>query len=316
MEQRDLLRVIRLSLGSLPASLVPSPVARRSIDLLLSLLFRLRPEKPAKLAARMEKILGPPAEGVDLFREARDLYGHDFEEGLGRMQNLLWNAWKPEIEVDGLERVRESQERGRGTLIWRMSFGSSMILKAGLSRAGVGLVHLSRPYHGCWTEAWISRHVLAPLYRRTEGWYLKERVLISPDGGTTGVMRTLLARLKKENAVVSIVGDHLGTQNITTPFLHGRAQFAIGAPALAWKAGSTLLPAFAFRTGTLRYRVVIDEPISADRALDRKEFVESAVKEFSHRMQRAIASHPGSWANWNHYLQRTSIFRNPPVATA
>ena len=316
MEQRDFLRVIRLTLGSLPASLVPAPVARRSVDLLLSLLFRLRPEKPAKLAARMEKILGPPPEGVDLSREARDLYGQDLEEGLGRMQNMLWNAWRPEIEVDGLERVRESQDRGRGTLIWRMSFGSSMIVKAGLSRAGIGLVHLSRPYHGCWTESWISRHVLAPLYRRTEGWYLRERVLIAPDGGTTRVMRTLLARLREENAVVSIVGDHLGTQNITTPFFHGRAQFAIGAPALAWKTGSTLLPAFACRTGALRYRVVIDEPISADRALDRKEFVESAVEEFSHRMQRAIVSHPGSWANWNLYLQRTSIFRNPPVATA
>ena len=129
-------------------------------------------------------------------------------------------------------------------------------------------------------------------------------------------MHRTAARLREDNAVVSIVGDHLGTQNIATPFLDGRAQFAIGAPALAWKAGATLLPVFAFRTGTLRYRVVIEEPISVDRALDRKEFVESAVKEFSRRMQRAIASHPGSWANWNLYLRGTSIFRGPPVATA
>jgi hypothetical protein len=193
-----------------------------------------------------------------------------------------------------------------------MSFGSSLIVKIGLWKAGVELVHLSMEQHGAWSDAWIARRVLCPLYARSENWYLAERVVIPWDGATTGVMRILLDRLRNEDAVISIVGDNMGTQNITTRFLDGQAKFAIGAPALAWKASASLLPVYAVREATNRYRVVIGEPIAQDRALNRKEFVRRSVGEFSQRMEEIIAKYPGSWAKWGRFWNRTGGFFDAP----
>ena len=129
-------------------------------------------------------------------------------------------------------------------------------------------------------------------------------------------MKTLLSRLKNDNAVVSIVGDHLGSQNVTTAFFGGKAHFAIGSPSLAWKAGSTLLPVFTVQEAPGRHRIVIDEPIEPHRHLDRKVFVRAAVEEFSLRMQKAIRLYPGSWADWGAFWGGGSIYREfPPHAS-
>ena len=310
--QRDLLRVVGLGLGYVPSVLVPARLDPWIIDHLTALALRLRGGKVEGLAARMSETLGPRAAGRDLTGEALSEYQMVLEGSWARVRNLHVQGWRPETAVDGLERLQEARAAGAGTILWRMSFGSSLVAKVGLWRAGVPVVHLSMERHGALSDAWIARNALCPLYRRTESWYLRERVVIPWNGSTGGVMRTLLHRLTKGNAVVSIVGDNRGTQNITTPFFDAQAEFAIGSPSLAWKAGSALLPVYAVREGTGRYRVVIDEPIRADRRLDRKDYVARAVDEFAERMQEAIARHPGSWSDWGRFWTRRSIYRDPP----
>lgn len=317
---RDLLRVVGFALGYVPSVVIPSRFDPWLIDHLTQLALRLRPGKPARLAARMSKTLASRSNDRDLTKPARAQYQMMLEGAWARARNLHARGWQPKTTVEGLERLQEAQAAGRGTILWRMSFGSSLIVKIGLWRAGVPLVHLSMKNHGALSEAWIARYVVGPLFRRTENRYLRERVVIPWDGSTGAVMKTLLRRLSRDNAVVSIIGDvRRGTQNITTPFFDAQAEFAVGSPSLAWKAGSVLLPVYSVREGTGRYRIVIDEPIGADRQLDRKEFVRQAVQEFSARMQDAIARHPGSWAEWGRFWGRGSIYRDaaaPPQPPA
>jgi lauroyl/myristoyl acyltransferase len=225
-----------------------------------------------------------------------------FEDAWARIRSVHKRGWKPSTSVEGLERIEAARAAGAGTILWRMSFGSSLNVKIGLWRAGIPIVHLSHETHGSWSGTRIASKILRSLYRRTEKWYLAERVIIPQTGGRGKVMKTLLRRLMEDNAVVSIVGDLTGTQNVTTPFLDGQAKFAIGSPSLAWKAKSALLPVYAVRQATGDYRIVIEEPIEVDRTLDRKEAVRRAVEEFSERMQDAIARHPGSWSNWGRFL--------------
>jgi len=303
--------VMGFGLGYIPSALIPARLDPWIIDHLTAIALRLRPGKAERLASRMAETLGPRAEGRELTEEARTHYQMTLEGPWARVRNLHKHGWRPEISVDGLERIREGRAAGAGTILWRMGFGSSLIVKAGLWRAGIPLLHLSVAKHGAWSEGWIARRALCPLFRRTEKWYLDERVIIPWSGATGGVMKTLLSRLTQD-AVVSIVGDNSGTQNIAVPFFDGQAQFAIGSPALAWKAGSRLLPTYAVREGTGRYRIVIDEPISVDRGLDRRVYVRRAVEEFSERMQDAIARYPGSWAEWGKFWCQGSIFRDAP----
>jgi lauroyl/myristoyl acyltransferase len=264
----------------------------------------------------MSKTLGSRSNDRDLTEPARAQYQMMLEGAWARARNLHARGWQPKTTVEGLEKLQEAQAAGRGTILWRMSFGSSLIVKIGLWRAGVPLVHLSMKNHGALSEAWIARYVIGPLFRRTENRYLRERVVIPWDGSTGSVMKTLLQRLSRDNAVVSIIGDvRRGTQNITTPFFDAQAEFAVGSPSLAWKAGSALLPVYSVREGTGRYRIVIGEPIGADRQLDRKEYVKRAVEEFSTRLQAAIVRYPGSWSDWGRFWARGRIYRDaPPTA--
>ncbi|MCJ7629737.1 MAG: hypothetical protein MUO50_15285 [Longimicrobiales bacterium] len=310
--QKDWLRTIGFGLGYLPTAVIPAGSDRWLIEHLTDLALRLGPGKVDRLAERMARSLGARGVGRDFSDDARSQYEMILEGAWGRVRSLHKRGWAPQVSIDGLERIRQGQAAGHGTILWRMSLGSTLIVKRALFEADIGLVHLSMEKHGAWSDSWIARKALCPLYCRTESWYLRERVIIPWNGATGGVMKTLLTRLGKENAVVSIVGDIRGTQNITTPFLDGQAEFAIGSPSLAWKAKSVLLPVFSVREGTGRYRVVIDAPISTDRDMERKEFVQRAVEEFSERMQDAIAQYPGSWEHWGKFWSRGSIFRDAP----
>ena len=312
--KRDLLRVFGLGIGYAPTAVIPARFDPWIIDHLTDVVLRLRPGRLESLASRMSKTLGPRVSGLDLTEAARTHYQMTMEETWVRARNLHPQSWTPETTLDGLGRLREAQAAGHGTILWRMSLCSSLVVKIALRRAGVPVVHLSSARHGAVSETWLARHVLCPLYRRTEDWYLSERVVIPWDGSTGAVMKTLLQRLTEDNSVVSILGDNYGTQNITTPFLGAQARFAVGSPALAWKAGAALLPVYSVRERTGKYRIVIDEPIGVDRHCDRKEFARRAVNEFSERMQDAIARYPASWLDWGRFWARGSIYRAAPDA--
>lgn len=320
--QRDFLRAIGLGLGYVPSAFIPAPLAPWIIDHLTSVALRLRPGKVERLASRMSMTLGARGAGRDFTESCPAQYQMLLEEAWARARSLHRRGWQPHTSVEGLERLRAAQAAGAGTILWRMSFGSTLVAIIGLWKAGVPLVHLSNERHGAVSGAWIARHALCPLYRRTENWFLRERVVIPWNGSTGAVMKTLLQRLSSDNAVVSIIGDQFGTQNITTPFFDAQARFAIGSPSLAWKTGAALLPVYSVREGTGRYRIVIGEPIGVDRQLDRKEYVKQAVEEFSARMQETIVRHPGSWSDWGRFWARGSIYKDvaalpqPPAKTS
>ena len=164
-----------------------------------------------------------------------------------------------------------------------------------LWNAGFKVVHLSTAGHGA-SGSWLGRHALSPLVARAENWYLDERIII-PRDEALGYMKALIDRLK-DNRIVSMYGDRLARQNVVTPFFTGTAAFATGAPTLAHRLGSALLPVSAVREGPNRYRVVIHTPIEVSRDLRRGEFVQRSIEEFSRQLQARIIAHPASWGNW------------------
>ena len=158
------------------------------------------------------------------------------------------------------------------------------------------LVHLSRIGHGAKSTSWMALRLLCPLHRRSEDCYLKERITIPLDE-SRGYMRLLMKHLEN-NAVVSIFGEIHSRRPVNAAFFRRSAGFAAGAPFLAWKMGSVLLPTYCVRQGPSRYRFVVDEPIVLDPGLERDPFVRQAVVEFSQRLQVAIRASPSSWLGW------------------
>ena len=158
------------------------------------------------------------------------------------------------------------------------------------------MTHLSREQHGSPSLTRLGVRVVAPLYCRAENPYLAERVRIPLDGSLSYLNR-LRGRLR-ENACVSIFGEHEGRQGAEVEVLGARWRFALGAPSLAWLEGAELLTVYPLRIAPFHYRVVIDEPIAADRSAPRKAFAQQALAEFAERLERLIVAYPAQWQGW------------------
>jgi lauroyl/myristoyl acyltransferase len=179
-----------------------------------------------------------------------------------------------------------------------MRFSSATIIKQAFFQAGLPLTHLSREQHGSPSRTRLGVKIVGPLYCRAENPYLAERVKIPLDG-SLGYLNRIRSRLR-ENACVSIFGEHEGRQSAEVEVLGARWRLALGAPSLAWLEGSELLTVYALRTAPSRYRVVIQEPIVVDRSAPRKVFAARALAQFGERLERLIVAYPGQWQGWSY----------------
>jgi len=125
---------------------------------------------------------------------------------------------------------------------------------------------------------------------------------VIPTDQSLGYMRVLLDHLGA-NRVVSIAGDGVARrQNVAATLLGREARFAPGAPGLAWRMGSALLPLHVVRDGPLDYRIVIDKEIELDRKVDKAVFIDRAVGEFARRLEQRVLQHPADWAWYSHIV--------------
>ena len=137
-----------------------------------------------------------------------------------------------------------------------------------------------------------------------------------PVDGSLGYMRVLVQRLE-ENHCVYISGERLATrQNIRAPLLGREALFAPGAPGLAWKVKSVLLPVHVVRDAPLRYRVIIDTPVTPDPALGKNEFVDDAIRRFAERVGRRVAEHPAGWSWYGRSVESWRAGAGEPAVAA
>jgi KDO2-lipid IV(A) lauroyltransferase len=247
----------------------------------------------------MGRDLGEAGAGLDLERVTADHYRMRADRNWLRARSIHRRLRRlPRIEIDGGERIREALARGRGAILWRMSFGSTTWLQAACWQAGLPLVQLSHEEHGATSRGAIGYGVNRRLYVRAESDYLKERVEVQEDGKLFGYMKVLIRRLEDENALVAIRGELRSRQRVPATLFGDRTMFANGAPSLAWLTGATLLTVYAVRDGPFRFRAVIDPPIDVDRERPRRDAAAAAVQEFAARLEERIRAHPSEWMGW------------------
>jgi lauroyl/myristoyl acyltransferase len=262
----------------------------------LRLYRRLGAATLERLAARMERHLPSPWTGEPCARLAERYVEGRIEDMWGRVRGLRREHYAPAIEVEGIEHVRAALARGRGCVVWCMRLGSATAIKRGFREQGLPLVHLSRAEHGSTTTTRLGVGVVAPLFRRVEDSALAERVQI-PLGESLAYLRVLEDRLAA-NRCISIFGEHKGRQSVEAGVLGIPRRFALGAPSIAWRAGSGLVTVYALRESAFRHRVVVEEELPVDRAMPRREFAELAVHWFARRLEAAVSRHPADWHGW------------------
>jgi len=294
----DLRKLAALTGGAVAAAVTPHRWDPAVANILVRLYVVVASRTVGRVATKMTAVL-PPSTTRQPRKLAFDYLRMRLEDMWGRLRGMRRFGWRPEIELEGLERVHEARSRGRGVILWSMRFSSSTAIKQAFHRAGLPLVHLSRQDHGAPSKTKLGVGVVAPMFCRAENPYLAARVQIPLDG-SLGYLRELCQRLR-ENACVSIFGEHEGMQNGEVKILGAGWRFALGAPSLAWLENSVLLTVYPLRVGPYHYRVVVDKEIPVTRTIPRKQFAAQALEEYGRRLERLIVAHPADWQGWLYY---------------
>ena len=171
--------------------------------------------------------------------------------------------------------------------------------KIALQRAGHPLIQLTAADHGAsFPATWVGLHLVGPFHARSEMRYVADRLVIPPDG-SLGYMRVLFQHLEN-NRCVWIAGERMSRRrSVAVPIFGRRLGFATGAPALAHRHGSALLPIFAKWEGPNRYRLVVREAI-APSAERRRDFVVEALGEFVRLLEAQVRAQPQDWS-WDRH---------------
>jgi lauroyl/myristoyl acyltransferase len=293
---RDLVLLAAFGAGYVLTALTPRRWDEHVVRLSGSLVLIVWGGSVRRLAGRMEKSLPLAKSAEESIELARGHFRLRVELWWGRFRGLRYRGWRPIVELDGAEHLRRALEAGRGVVLWRMNFCENPVFLQALTAHGVSAVHLSDAAHGAPSGSRLGLRWTSPLYCRAEEPYAAERIVIPLDR-SLGYIRELLDRLG-QNAVVSIVGENRGRNNVTVSILGSDVELATGAPALAAKSGAALLTAHVVRLRAFRYRLMIHDPIEIDRSFGRKEFVKLAAHEFARRLDAQIEKHPVEWMGW------------------
>jgi lauroyl/myristoyl acyltransferase len=291
----DLRSLAKLSAGYLLALIVPRRMDQWVLRRFVGTSLGVRKAMTQRVEGRMRQVLGPYLPDADFKALAIEYCEMAREIQWLRMRAFHTTALPMETSVEGLERVAEARDVGRGVILWGMSFCESLPVKVALQRAGLDIVHLSSAQHGVASpHTDLGLQIVGPLHNAPENPFLRERLIIPADE-SLGYVRVLKKRLS-DNGCVYIRGDiHSVRTNVVAMVCGREANFAPGAPGLSLQLGSPLLPIHVVRDGPFRYRAVIHPPVDVDRGLDKKQFVRKAVDQFAELIEASALESPSSW---------------------
>jgi lauroyl/myristoyl acyltransferase len=110
-----------------------------------------------------------------------------------------------------------------------------------------------------------------------------------------------LSALLGERAVVSVTVGSMGAQPQVAPFLKGRVRVATGAPSLALRTGSVILPVVTVRTAPTAFVTWIEAPLGTGGPGGTNDRRAAAVEALASRLE----PHARRWPDqvcWHHGL--------------
>lgn len=270
------------------------PIARLAAPLPVSLALQTKEN-----AVRIDEVVGDhpialSARDIQLESMAGFIVGN-----LRVLKDYCPGGWNPEIEVRGGEHVEAGLRRGRGVVLWMSHFNAySLAAKIGLHRAGYLVSHLSLWRHG-FSDTRFGMRFLNPTRTKIEERYLRERVVIAPDG-SIAALKTLRQRLRG-NGIVSITATSDSDRPVVAPFLDGRIRLASGAPFVAYRAKAALLPVFPTEEEDGRFTIVIGAPLEREGTGSVRDYADWAAQAYASQLEPYVLEKPSQWRGW-YYL--------------
>ena len=227
---------------------------------------------------------------------AAGVMGYYVERQLPYLRAYRPGGWQPPIKVLGLSHIDAALKEKRGVVLWDSHFAyASLVTKIGLWRSGLKVSHLSHPRHG-YSGTRFGMRVLNPILTAVEVGYLEDRVMLSLTESREALDR--LSQRLKDGGVVSVRAGPAAKRPLKAPFFDGTLTLGPGAPLLAHKTGSALLPVFTRRNGDNGFVVRIDAPLTLPAKLPTSEALPVAAEDYAKRLEPQVLQAPGEWIGW------------------
>ena len=310
---RDLRALAMWSLGYCATGPLPPRALGSALRALLRLNRGRAMRKARRLAPRMAEVLSPYLPDADFGAYSRVYYEAKLEERMGLWWSLHGRAWPLTIEVEGRRHIDAALEAGRGAVLWGMELGGVMTRKCALRQLGLPLVHLRGSLHGAPDPPTrFGLRTAARIQCRAEDIYLEDCVMVGPSAPPGGLRR--LRPHLEANRCVWINGEgEVGRTLLPVRLLGLERGLPTGAPSLAAKSGTPLIPTRFARLGPRSYRLVFEAPIPRDgltgdgaaseRSRDERSWIAGAVERFASLVEGAVLEHPPDWDWAAHWLQ-------------
>lgn len=247
------------------------------------------------VAGNLARILGEPAGSRRVRRARRRMYHHFayYWVDLFRFPQLPAAAAEKHLSsVEGLDRVGEALEEGRGAILLTGHLGNwemgSVLL--GQRDWPVSVVYVKDKF----AEAESFRSQL-----RTEGRVEEIPLEIGSGWGSLPVLRAL-----RENRIVAMQGDRdFDGQGVRAPFFGESVRFPRGPFIVSLLTGAPILPTFLTYDERLDFEARFFEPIRPMRTGDREGDLSRAVGAWARILEQVVANHPDQWYTFFDYWE-------------
>ncbi|WP_420267164.1 lysophospholipid acyltransferase family protein [Candidatus Magnetominusculus dajiuhuensis] len=238
------------------AKLLPLKMAYSITRLLASLVCIFYKELRDKIKEQLVCIVPDKDNLRELDRLSEQTIVYDLKR---RMEELLLGTLSKEtieriITYEGCDNLKESVDKGRGTIILLSHFGSFFMILPALAFKGYRISQIvgPSPYRNK-----IQKMILRA--RHSENAKLPVRFIFSENG-----LRPIFNALKNNELIAMALDGRAGDVWVDVQFFGRTAHFSQGILKLAIKTGATILPTYIIRQQDDTHRLVFERPIFAE----------------------------------------------------
>jgi KDO2-lipid IV(A) lauroyltransferase len=225
-----------------------------------------------------------PGERVALIRRAAELAAVSFSDLL-RLFRQPRDEFLAGLDVEGRGHLDAALAGGRGVIAVSAHLGAFPMLAAALPGLGVPLDLLYR------------RPRSAVLGAEFDRWLARAGCGVIEDRPRHLAAVRCLRSLAAGRCVAILVDQHFAAGETVSFFGHP-ARTGVGAALLAARSGAPLVPMRILRTGTGRYRLIVEPPVPGPERRDR-DSLRRCLERLTARVEAWIRETPEAWF-WVH----------------
>lgn len=218
---------------------------------------------------------------------------------VARSDRLLREPHHQAVCMDGLDRLQEARERGKGVLLITAHFGPWELLPPIAALRYEPIHVIARPLDNPRLD-----ELLTTMRERGGNRVIRKREAV----------QAILQVLRRGETVGILIDQHITEkEGVVVPFFGRPASTAFAPALIAMRSGAAVLPVGIVRERPGRYRILIGEEVPLRRSGDLKADLAENTARFNLAIETFIRRYPEQWF-WVHRRWKTQHPIDPRLA--